>query len=395
MPESGKKEEVKKEDVPEPLTEAAITKYTTAGQIANDVLKELLGMAVEGAKVGDLCTHGDNRIKELTSKCFKKEKEMEKGIGMPTCISVGNVVCHFSPLKSDPDVVLQKGQIVKIDLGAHVDGYIASAAHTLVVGASSDEKVTGKKADVTLAAYNTLEAVLRQLFPHKGLKNLDVTKTISEVTGIYKTTPVENMLSHQVDRFETNTGKEIIQNPTDDQANKIEKHSFEENEAYVIDILVTTGDGKVKQGDIRTTVFKKADNVVYQLKMKNSRNFFSEASKEYGVMPFSIRGFTNEVQAKLGVIECERHGLLQPYPVLYDRENEFVAQFKATVLITSSGIVKVAGLPLDTSVYQSEIKIENPTIQSLLKESLKMKKQKKKDEKSAGDAKETSKVDPQ
>jgi len=389
MPESAKKDEVL-----EPLTEAAITKYTTAGQIANDVLKELMGMAVEGTKVGDLCTHGDNRIKELTSKCFKKEKEMEKGISMPTCISVGHIVCHFSPLKSDPEVELKKGQIVKIDLGAHVDGYIASVAHTFVVGASSDEKVTGKKADVTLAAYNTLEATLRQLFPHKGLKNTDVTKTISEIANIYKTTPVENMLSHQIDRFETNTGKEIIQNPTDDQANKIEKHSFEENEAYIIDVLLTTGDGKVKQGDIRTTVYKKADNVVYQLKMKNSRNFFSEASKEYGVMPFSIRGFANEIQAKLGVVECERHGLLQPYPVLYDRDTEFVAEFKATVLITSSGIVKVAGLPLDTSLYQSDIKIENPTIQSLLKESLKMKKQKKKDDKSAGDAKETPKVDP-
>jgi curved DNA binding protein len=389
MPETPKKEEAL-----EPLTEAVITKYTTAGQIANDVLKELISMAKEGAKVGDICTHGDTRIKELTSKCYKKEKEMEKGIGMPTCVSVGNIVCHFSPLKSDPEVVLEKGQVVKIDLGAHVDGYIASAAHTIVVGASTDEKVTGKKADVTLAAYNALETTLRQLFPHKGLKNSDITKTISQVASIYKTTPVENMLSHQIARFETNTGKEIIQNPSDDQSNKIEKHTFEENEAYVIDILITTGDGKVKQGDIRTTVYKKAADVVYQLKMKNSRNFFSEASKEYGVMPFSIRGFANEVQAKLGVTECERHGLLQPYPVLYDRDSEIVAQFKATVLITPNGITKVAGLPLDTSVYQSEIKIENPIIQTLLKESLKMKKQKKKDEKTAGETKETPKADP-
>uniref|UniRef100_A0AC34GU08 Peptidase M24 domain-containing protein n=1 Tax=Panagrolaimus sp. ES5 TaxID=591445 RepID=A0AC34GU08_9BILA len=389
MPETPKKEEAV-----EPLTEASITKYTAAGQIVNDVLKELMGMATEGTKVGDICTHGDTRIKELTSKCFKKEKEMEKGIGMPTCVSVGHIACHFSPLKSDPDVLLEKGQLVKIDLGAHVDGYIASAAHTFVVGASSGEKVTGKKADVTLAAYNALEATLRQLFPHKGLKNTDITKTISEVAGIYKTTPVENMLSHQIGRFDSNIGKEIIQNPSDDQVNKIEKHIFEENEAYIIDILITTGDGKVKHGDIRTTVYKKSDNVVYQLKMKNSRNFFSEASKEYGVMPFSIRGFANEVQAKLGVIECERHGLLQAYPVLYDRDSEFVAQFKATVLITPSGIVKVAGLPLDTSVYQSDVKIENPSIQSLLKESLKMKKQKKKDEKTAGETKETPKADP-
>ena len=57
-------------------------------------------------------------------------------------------------------------------------------------------------------------------------------------------------------------------------------------------------------------------------------------------------------------------------------------------MITPSGIIKVAGIPLDTSVLQSEVKIDNPAIQSLLKESLKMKKQKKKDEKNTGEAKE-------
>lgn len=56
---------------------------------------------------------------------------------MPTCISVDNCICHYSPLRSDPPVVLRKGQMVKIDLGAHIDGYVATAAHTVVVGASN------------------------------------------------------------------------------------------------------------------------------------------------------------------------------------------------------------------------------------------------------------------
>lgn len=55
---------------------------------------------------------------------------------MPTCVSVDNCICHFSPLRSDPPVVLRNGQMVKVDLGAHIDGFIATAAHTVVVGAS-------------------------------------------------------------------------------------------------------------------------------------------------------------------------------------------------------------------------------------------------------------------
>lgn len=58
------------------------------------------------------------------------------GIAMPTCISINNCVCHFSPLRSDAPVIIKDGQMVKIDLGAHIDGYIATAAHTVVVGAS-------------------------------------------------------------------------------------------------------------------------------------------------------------------------------------------------------------------------------------------------------------------
>ena len=80
--------------------------------------------------------HGDSRLVEETSKAFKKDKKLVKGIAFPTCISVNNCICHFSPLTTEPDVTLADGDLVKIDLGAHIDGFIAVVAHTLVVGAS-------------------------------------------------------------------------------------------------------------------------------------------------------------------------------------------------------------------------------------------------------------------
>jgi methionine aminopeptidase len=55
---------------------------------------------------------------------------------MPTCISINNCICHFSPLKTEPAVALKDGQMIKFELGAHVDGYIAAIAHTIVIGAS-------------------------------------------------------------------------------------------------------------------------------------------------------------------------------------------------------------------------------------------------------------------
>lgn len=50
----------------------------------------------------------------LHLKVYKKEKELKKGIAFPTCLSVNNCVCHFSPSKNDPDYELKDGDVVKM-----------------------------------------------------------------------------------------------------------------------------------------------------------------------------------------------------------------------------------------------------------------------------------------
>ena len=56
-------------------------------------------------------------------------------------MSVNNVICHYSPLVSEPDTILAEGDMVKLDLGAHIDGFIAVVAHTIVIGASKSNQV--------------------------------------------------------------------------------------------------------------------------------------------------------------------------------------------------------------------------------------------------------------
>lgn len=77
---------------------------------------------------------------------------MEKGVAFPTCVSVNNVVGHYSPLKSE-DSNVKNGDVVKVELGCHIDGFVGQVAHTVVVG---QKEVSGKKADVILAAYNAI-----------------------------------------------------------------------------------------------------------------------------------------------------------------------------------------------------------------------------------------------
>ncbi|PIC35313.1 hypothetical protein B9Z55_014707 [Caenorhabditis nigoni] len=354
--------------------DAVVTKYQVAAEITNAVLKEVIANVKEGAVVGDLCDIGDKMILERTGKLYKKEKNFTKGIAMPTCISVDNVICHFTPLKSEAPVVLKNGQVVKIDLGVHIDGFIATAAHTVVVGASKDNKVTGKIADLLRGTYDGLEIAIRSLRPEAS--NTDVTRNIDKTAAEFGLTPIENMLSHQLERNEIEGEKKIIQNSGEKQKGEVEKVTIDKHEAYAIDILFSTGKGQPKDMDTRTTVYKKNESVSYQLKMKASRVFFSDVNKQHGPMPFSLRSFEEEVKAKMGVVECEKYGLLTPYPVLYEKEGDFVAQFKATVLVMPNGLLKIAGLPFDSDVYQSERSVQDADLQTVLKSALKPKKKK-------------------
>lgn len=78
------------------------------------------------------------------------------------------------------------------DLGAHIDGFIAVVAHTIVIGASSDKKVTGRKADVILAAHYASQAALRLL--KNGNQTYAVTDAVQKVAESYKCKPVEGTL---------------------------------------------------------------------------------------------------------------------------------------------------------------------------------------------------------
>jgi methionine aminopeptidase len=155
-----------------------------------------------------------------------------------------------------------------------------------------------------------------------------------------------------------------------------EKTEFAVHEVYALDVLVSTGEGKPREQGTRTTVYKKKD-IIYQLKMKTSRAFLSEAEKRYGLFPFTLRSFEDETKARVGVVECAKHDLMEPYPVYYEKENELVAEFKFTVLIMPNGTMKITGLPVDLDVYQSENQILDENIKVCAIAAIKLKKNRK------------------
>lgn len=360
-----------------------VTKYKAAAKITNNVLASVIKACKPDARIAELCEQGDKAIQEAVSKEFKG-KSIEKGVAFPTCISPNHVVGHFSPLREDSTVV-KAGDLLKIDLGVHIDGFIATAAHTLQVpesAADSSEQpaapITGKAADVVAAAQTALEAALRLVRPGRHIS--DVPDVLRKVVESYGCHLVEGVMSHQMKQFVIDANKCVLNRPSPEH--KVEDGEFEENEVYAIDIVVSTGEGKPKIIDEKqTTVYKRALDMVYSLKMKASRTVFKEINTRFPALPFTFRELegTSSREAsssRLGVVECLSHGLLHPYPVMYEKSGELVAQFKTTVLLMPNGSDRITSAPLQE--LSTDKQVTDDEVKALLASSLKSKKKNKK-----------------
>jgi curved DNA binding protein len=256
-------------------------------------------------------------------------------------------------------------------MACHFDGFIAAAAHTVVVGG---DKVEDRRADVVTAAWTAAEAALRLV--QVGNTNNQVTELFSKVAEDFKCKPVQGVLSHQLKKHVIDGNKCIISVETADE--KVDEFEFEMNEVYCIDIVMSTGEGKGKETELRNTVYKRAVENSYMLKTQKARQFITEVNRRFPALPFTLRAIEDEQVARVGVSEAKRHELLEEYPVLKEKPEEFCAQFKFTVLLLPGGTKKITGLALNEAQVGSALSVQNEDVKKILKSSANPKKQKKK-----------------
>ena len=98
-------------------------------------------------------------------------------------------MCSSDPLSAQK---LAKGDVVKVHLGAHIDGFAAITAETIVVGATPESPVTGRRADVLRAAWTAAEVAMRLV--RVGHKNSQVTVAVNKVAAAWDCKPVEGIV---------------------------------------------------------------------------------------------------------------------------------------------------------------------------------------------------------
>lgn len=159
---------------------------------------------------------------------------------------------------------------------------------------------------------------------------------------------------------------------------------------------------KARIEESRTTIYQRASDVNYQLKMKTSRAVFSEVQKKAGPFPFTLRCLEDEKRARMGVQEAVQHGLLRPYEVLcvatlplilrliersYTPANSFVAAFHFTIALLAGGPSLISHKPVwyDSEKLKTEKELDDEELKQLLSKPLRESKKSKKKTKAAND----------
>lgn len=248
--------------------------------------------------------------------------------------------------ETEANVTIQAGEPIKIQLGAQVDGFGTIVCSTVIAqekGKESDE-ITGTSADLILATHYANELLLRLLLPpgtlssgtdeekakaakEKAPSQAKISSLLDKVVKSYGCNLVESTTSWLFGRNEIEDKKKIVLAPSEGSRGE---GTPEIGEVWGVEIGVSSGTGKVKKFEQRTTLHRLAnENGI--AKRPSSKKLVHDVKTRFHKFPFSLRQFESERDAKLGAMECTRAGILREYEVVGDKENAPVARLLTTV----------------------------------------------------------------
>ncbi|MFW9935232.1 MAG: type II methionyl aminopeptidase [Candidatus Thorarchaeota archaeon] len=291
-------------------------KLLEAGKIASEALAFTCGLVKAGKSVLSIAEAGENKIHTLGGKP-----------AFPINISINHHAAHYTPHVDDitqiPDVAL-----VKVDLGAHVDGYVADNARTVLVGDNEklQQLIDGAEAGLK-AAIQTVRA---------GIRVWNVSKAIATAMRRANTSPIENLTGHSIEQFNLHAGLSV---PAVAYAmNRVASPRLKENMVVAIEPFATYSRSP-RVSDLEPGhIYGFAH--AYNPKDAKLRSLFSQMKIQFAQLPFASRWMVELVEPSQ-VFETLDHlrkeGCIHNYPVLGLRDGSPIAQAEHTLIVEKQG----------------------------------------------------------
>ena len=281
-----------------------------AGKIASEVRDTTLAEIKPGMKVEYICDIVNQRVKELGGK-----------MAFPCNVDIDHVAAHYCSPLNDKTVIPERS-LVKLDVGVHVDGYIADTAKTVCFDPDLMYLVEAAQAGLN-AAINTIRP---------GIRANEVGAAIEEAIKRHGARPISNLTGHKLARYVVHAGQSIP------NVDGLDKHMINEGDVYAIEPFAVppNADGKVMDGP--------PSNIYRMLKKRNdkgtAKKMMQYIQKEHRTLPFASRWVMRKFNTPKGAAafqELLQSKVIMSYPQLIERTRAKVAQAEHSVIITEDG----------------------------------------------------------
>lgn len=287
-----------------------LEKYIKAGKIAAEVLEYGNSIVKEGVSVLELAEKIESKIFSLGAKP-----------AFPVNISINEIAAHFTPTIQDKTLI-KASDYVKIDVGVHVDGFIADNAHTA--------KVEGKDRLIECSE-KMLETGLVLFTP--GRKLAEIGEAIENVAKEFGFNPIRNLTGHGLDRFNLHAGSTIPNIKIN--SDKILK----EGEVYAVEPFATIGAGMVKDSEPVLIYLWLQDKPIRSIE---ARKILDLAKNRFDRLPFAKRWLQKEfssLKLDIALKQLLAVNALHPYNILKEVSGKPVSQSEHTVIVAEKPII--------------------------------------------------------
>ncbi|OIW09314.1 hypothetical protein TanjilG_01285 [Lupinus angustifolius] len=331
-----------------------------AAEVHRQVRKYMKGIIKPGMLMTDLCETLEDTVRKLIS-----EDGLQAGIAFPTGCSLNWVAAHWTPNSGDK-TVLQYDDVMKLDFGTHIDGYIVDCAFTVafnpvfdpLLEASREATNTGIKeagidvrlCDVGAAIQEVMESyeveingkVYQDLFTLFlsilfGNRPCPLKPPLAAFcfSGYFLAAfskpmkSIRNLNGHSIGRYQIHAGKSVPIVKGGEQT------KMEEGEFFAIETFASTGKGYVRE-DLECSHYMKNFDVGHiPLRLPRAKQLLATINKNFSTLAFCRRyldriGETKYLMALKNLCDS---GIVQPYPPLCDVKGSYVSQFEHTILL--------------------------------------------------------------
>lgn len=294
------------------MDDAVYENYKRAGTIAADARDYGATLLKPGARLVDVATMIETRITNNRA-----------GLAFPVNIALNTLAAHYSP-RHDDVLVFKKGDVVKLDVGAHVNGYIADTALTV-------ELETHRYDDMIRASDEALQKVIDVLSTHLTLS--DAGKTIENTIKSYGYKPIENLMGHGLGKYELHSGISV---PNVGALGN--KTTLNEGDVVAIEPFATNGAGHVISGEGSNIYLCKDSIKAKFIRDNKTKVLFNKIKTHFGTLPFAQRWYHDLFpKDELGMKKLSFLGMTKHYPQLLEAKAGIVTQKEHTVIVREDG----------------------------------------------------------